>query len=72
MTLVFNGPHIAGAVAMSPNKQHAKKHRQSGPDDILLGVFYEFKRSNDSRKYNVKRGLCIALRYVFGFGGYSY
>ena len=42
--------HIACAVAMSPNKQHAKKHRQSGPVDILLGVFYEFKRSNDSRK----------------------
>ena len=36
-------PHIAGAVAMSPNKPHVKKHRYSGLGDIVLGVFHEFK-----------------------------
>ena len=37
-------PHIACAVAMSPNKQHVKRHRQSGLGDILLRVLFEFKR----------------------------
>ena len=44
-------PHIACAVAMSPNKQHVKKHRQSGLGDIVLGVLNEVQTcSNDSRK----------------------
>ena len=71
-------PHIACAVAMSPNKQHVKKHRQSGLGDIVLGVFYEFKRFPQIECQtrlvcsNHPNSICIALRYVFGFGGYSF
>ena len=71
-------PHIAGAVAMSPNNQHVKKNRQSGLDDIALGVFYDFKQfpkiECQTRLVcaNHPNSIYIALRYVFGFGGYSF
>ena len=66
-------PHIAGAVAMSPNNQHVKKKiRQSGLGDIVLGVFYEFKCFPELECQtrlvcaNHPNSICIALRYVFG------